>query len=434
MFGSAILDVAIGLVFVYLLLSLMSSAASEAIELGLKKRATDLERGIRELLVPDSASGASDIVEKLYNHPLINGLFEGWYGNSGIKKFWRYIKGTNLPSYIPARNFALALMDIILPGQADAGSAQSGAAGATITPPFGPPAIVVNVQTPQPGAPAVVVAPPAGVPAASNPLLALRDQIHTIGNPQVEQALLALIDAAGNDVARARENIENWFNSSMDRVSGRYKRRSQVIVLLIGFFVAIAVNADSIVIAERLSSDRSLRESVVAAADAYAKANASESLRPTPSSTPTPTPTPKTTTSTATPAPTSTPTPTPTPTPTASPKPEDCWKSADECKSPDSPACRLKESQCRLAGLGLPIGWPLAEDGQPTWPGLHFWHPIEFLSRWYPAFRLHFFGWLLTALAVSLGAPFWFDMLNKFIVVRSTVKPKEKSPEEKSKD
>jgi hypothetical protein len=42
-------------------------------------------------------------------------------------------------------------------------------------------------------------------------------------------------------------------------------------------------------------------------------------------------------------------------------------------------------------------------------------------------------GWLITALAVSLGAPFWFDMLNKFIVVRSTVKPHEKSLEEKSK-
>ena len=48
--------------------------------------------------------------------------------------------------------------------------------------------------------------------------------------------------------------------------------------------------------------------------------------------------------------------------------------------------------------------------------------------------RYHFLGWLLTALAVSMGAPFWFDLLNKFIVIRSTVKPKEKSPEEKSKD
>ena len=43
-------------------------------------------------------------------------------------------------------------------------------------------------------------------------------------------------------------------------------------------------------------------------------------------------------------------------------------------------------------------------------------------------------GWLITALAVSLGAPFWFDMLNKIIVVRSTVKPQEKSGTEASKD
>jgi hypothetical protein len=40
---------------------------------------------------------------------------------------------------------------------------------------------------------------------------------------------------------------------------------------------------------------------------------------------------------------------------------------------------------------------------------------------------------LITACAVSLGAPFWFDMLNKFVVIRSTVKPHEKSQEESSK-
>jgi hypothetical protein len=43
-------------------------------------------------------------------------------------------------------------------------------------------------------------------------------------------------------------------------------------------------------------------------------------------------------------------------------------------------------------------------------------------------------GWLVTALAIMLGAPFWFDVLNKFVVVRSTVKPHEKSPEEASED
>ena len=33
-------------------------------------------------------------------------------------------------------------------------------------------------------------------------------------------------------------------------------------------------------------------------------------------------------------------------------------------------------------------------------------------------------GWLITALAVSLGAPFWFDMLGKFMTVRASFKPK----------
>ena len=43
-------------------------------------------------------------------------------------------------------------------------------------------------------------------------------------------------------------------------------------------------------------------------------------------------------------------------------------------------------------------------------------------------------GWILVALAATLGAPFWFDLLNKVMVVRSTVKPHEKSPEESSDD
>ena len=40
----------------------------------------------------------------------------------------------------------------------------------------------------------------------------------------------------------------------------------------------------------------------------------------------------------------------------------------------------------------------------------------------------------ITAMAISFGAPFWFDLLNRLMVVRSTVKPQEKSPPEASKD
>jgi hypothetical protein len=109
MLGLEMFDVAIGLVFVFLLLSLVCSAFNEIIEALFKKRATYLEQGIRALLNDKDGTG---VVEELYNHPLISGLFGGMYNPKKIRS-WR-LGRTNLPSYIPARNFALALMDLVL--------------------------------------------------------------------------------------------------------------------------------------------------------------------------------------------------------------------------------------------------------------------------------------------------------------------------------
>jgi hypothetical protein len=75
----------------------------------------------------------------------------------------------------------------------------------------------------------------------------------------------------------------------------------------------------------------------------------------------------------------------------------------------------IKSNLAELNALGLPIGL----------------HKTDLDP---PMVLRHLPGWLLTALAVSLGAPFWFDLLNKFMVVRSTVKPDEKSGQEASKD
>ena len=124
MFNTSILDVAIGMVFIYLLLSLLCTATNELIELLMKKRATDLERGIRELLQPGSDSGTAGIVKDIYDHPLVSGLYGGTYEDSGIRGGLRYVKRTQLPSYIPARNFALALIDTVMP---DASTTAAGA-------------------------------------------------------------------------------------------------------------------------------------------------------------------------------------------------------------------------------------------------------------------------------------------------------------------
>jgi hypothetical protein len=414
MFNTTILDVAMGMVFIYLLLSLLCSAANEMIEHILKNRARDLERGIRELLEPRTGSGTPDsgtansgavnsgaansatpdagtpvlatpsLVERLYSHPLVSSLYEGTYAESHGAGLLHYFKDMKLPSYIPARNFALALMDLVAPSMVPAD--QSGAAGATSTPSTSPGAIAADVTR-------------------------LRAAVQGIRNPQVETALTTLIDAAGNDAVRVRMNIEDWFNSSMDRVSGWYKRRSHTFLLILGLLIAILVNADSVLIVRKLASDRPLRESLVAASIAYAQQNATPSasrISSTGSSL----------------SDCCGPNATPTPTPSASPA-APCVSA--ECRGhEDTPQCKLQTTRCQIEALGLPIGWDSETDPLLQWN----WNP----KQWSQIFKDHILGWLLTALAISLGAPFWFDLLNKFIVIRSTVKPKEKSPEEKSKD
>jgi len=380
MLGSSIIDIAIGMIFIYLLLSLICSAANEIIERFSKKRAKDLESGLKEMLRSD------DLVKSLYEHPLVYSLFPKPYTPGG----------KNLPSYIPARNFALALMDLAAP------SGATGATGGGLQ--ASSPASLANLRA----------------------AVAANDKLPK----EIKQALLTFAEANLDNPAKVRESIEGWFDSSMDRVSGWYKRRSQLIVLLLGLALAILLNVDSVAVVRALATDKAMRDSLVAAAQEYAKSSTPPSPSPSPSASPSASPKgPRPPSQSPTPgnganaspsvrpassprAAGASPSPSPSPSPSSSPTPA--------C---DTPECRVERNLTQIKKLGLPIGWT-REPGEPrslygvSWPG----------------WAVRIIGWLLTALALSLGAPFWFDMLNKVIVVRGTVKPKEKSPEEQSKD
>src|SRR6266702_6144264 len=377
MFNSSILDSATGMIFIYLLLSLICSAANEIIERYSKKRGRDLEHGIKEMLRSD------DLVKNLYEHPLVYSLFAKPY-SPGAK---------NLPSYIPARNFALALMDIAAPSGASGATGVGESARSNLAPMRG--AIAANTNLPE----------------------------------DIRKALLTLIDASVDNPAKVRENIENWFDSSMDRVSGWYKRRSQLIVLLLGLGLSILLNVDSVALVRTLSTDRAMRDSLVAAAQEYAKSNtrppAPASASPSPSASPKSQASPSASSSprrsAASTSSSGSPSPSPGLTATATPSPTS--GATGKC---DMPECRVKENLIEIKKLGLPIGWTREESDPPD--------PRQLYGVSLQGWVLRAFGWLITALALSLGAPFWFDLLNKFIVIRSTVKPKEKSPEEKSKD
>jgi hypothetical protein len=302
MFGSEILDVAIGMIFVYLLLSLICSSVNELIERQLKNRATDLQQGIRELLDDKTGEG---LVKELYEHGMVNGLFKGDYD---VKN------KSNLPSYIPSRNFALAIMSIV---------------------------------------------------TAKDPGGTIQSAISEIQSTKVKNALTAMFEVAGNDAQKFRDSVENWFNSTMDRVSGWYKRRSQLIIFMLGLFAAAIINVNSITIANNLWIHKAERDAIVAATQGYLGAH----------------------------------------------PPKDGVPSAQDSS--------LKDSVKQIESYGLPIGW---QDPIPRDPA-----DFAIFALW------SLLGWLITAFAVSLGAPFWFDVLNKFVVIRSTVKPHEKSQEEPSK-
>ncbi len=118
MFGSTILDVAIGLALVYALLSAIASALRESIEGWTKSCAVHLERGIRLLLAKGKAAGnapddpENKLVRALYNHPLVAALYNGTYEEARQTSYFK----SKLPFYIPARNVATALLDIVARG------------------------------------------------------------------------------------------------------------------------------------------------------------------------------------------------------------------------------------------------------------------------------------------------------------------------------
>ena len=99
---------------------------------------------------------------------------------------------------------------------------------------------------------------------------------------------------------------------------------------------------------------------------------------------------------------------------------------ADDAHAREAAAAQaVARAHGEVRALGLPIGWKgwnASADDLRRAP--------DTLMDWV----LKIVGVLLTGFAVSQGAPFWFDLLNKVMVIRSTVKPKEKSTEQPSKD
>jgi hypothetical protein len=324
MFNSEILDVAVGLVFIFLMLSLVVTALNELVAAWLKRRSNTLWRGVIRLV------GDEQFAKTVYAHPLIACISQG---------------ASRKPSYIPSRTFVLALLD-------------------GLTKPGEPPPMT-----------------PAEVSAALPKL-----------PPQLATSLNVLLHDAGNDMEEFKRILEQWFEGSMERVSGWYKRQTQWILLVMAAGITVWSNSDTIMFANTLWRDPALRASLVSQAQQFASEKQTQQshavTRPFVEG--------------------------PVPPPAESPAEAPDYEDASD---------KFDASMKNLRGLGLPLGW--ADGTNPDDQR----EPVPALSGIPAVVMRHGLGWLLTTLAISLGAPFWFDILNKVVSIRAAGK----APEERQK-
>ena len=322
MLDAGVVDVAIGLAFVYLLLSLICSAFTEWISRIFALRSGNLEEGIRSLLREDSTNETSgNLVIKATNfldHPIMKGFSpKRWLGSSKGK----YAK----PSYIPSRAFAAVTMDLLVPAKK----------GGT----------------------------PPGIEE-------IRTSIETLKNQDLQRALLVLLQQGEQNVNAFRTAVEQWFDDGMDRASGWYKRNIQFILLGVAPVVAGSFNADTFLIGQTLWRDEALRNAVASAAGEYVEERTEAEA-----------------------------------------------DDHDEQLKADVEVLTLQ-----LEELELPLGWSNDDYVPDGHPGED---PVGWLAK--------LGGLLVTAIALSLGAPFWFDLLNRLVNLRSTGSlPKKSNDTERS--
>jgi len=92
----------------------------------------------------------------------------------------------------------------------------------------------------------------------------------SITHPQLKQTLYAILNSMPqstwqkeNELELIRNNIEEWFNNAMNRLTGWYKRRCLITTLIVGILLSIIVNVDSINLVNRLWKEPDLRIAIL---------------------------------------------------------------------------------------------------------------------------------------------------------------------------
>ncbi|NOU19999.1 MAG: hypothetical protein HOO91_20770 [Bacteroidales bacterium] len=209
MTGSIALDVVIGLVFIYTLYSLLTTTIVELIATYSQLRARNLVKGIERMLDDDDKQ--SLLSKKIYETPLIKYMSKG--SRFSLKK----------PSYIHSRNFVKALIYVLKNEEVDGETTFEMVRKS-----------VEDFKDPVTG--------------------------KFLKDTETGKLLIEFLNESENKLENFKILLENWFNDTMDRVGGWYKRRITLITFLVGLTIATIFNVDTFQIATSLSRDPKLRE------------------------------------------------------------------------------------------------------------------------------------------------------------------------------
>lgn len=318
---TTIIDVALGLILLYLVLSLVCTTINEFISAFLKLRASNLASTIDQLIDDPTFR------QTFYSHALI--VSSALSSRSGaVKKLSDGVSADDLtttqpvekplPSYLDGQTFARAVIDSLDP---------------------------------------------------KKPVEAIGDIRASIEklpeNSVIRAALLANLSIANSSIDDFRLSVANWFDSSMDRLSGNYIRRLKLISLIVGFILAAALNADSLSVAKAIWLEHASAPEMQTQLSAAEQKILSEQTRLLAS-----------------------------------------CENSDSAKQADCAAAKLPDLEDYLRPL--PLGWSLAL--LPP-AGADVWYWLLWVMQ-----KVTGLAW--TAVALSLGAPFWFDLLQKFMNLR----------------
>jgi len=371
--SSGVLDLAIGLIFVFAVTAALSSAATELISRFLGLRGAYLLTGLRELV--DGGDVTTDLeragqayqdVQKMVRGetgapatlPSVTSALLGGpiLGSQGMVGQMSGRTLTLAPAAAPKPGLRARLGRLVRPGRLPTMTA------------YGP----RNARSQRRSLPSYMSATSFAeavidlvVPDAHGrtTMSTIQANVNRLPPAPFTQSLQALAKNAGGDVSRFRTAVERWYDDHMDRVSGWYKRHVAKITLAVGAILVVLLNINALTIGRTLYTESAVSTAVSAVAA----------------------------------------------------KSTDC--STSDC---------LAQIQGQLAAVttaGLPIGWGTVRDcAEPTahcnWLDQRGIFSRHGGSPWQLVLVL--IGFLIMVISVLPGAQFWFGLLTKLGSLRAT--------------